>query len=321
MEFRKYDHVERIGHSDVSDLLLGTVHIFPKLDGTNASVWKDGNQLCAGSRTRQLSPDADNAGFLAAMNEHLPVAAVLAERPGWRVYGEWLVPHTLKTYREDAWRKFWVFDVHDGAKYLPFEYYAPILEQHGVEFIAPLCTFSNPSEANLQHEVEQNTYLIADGAGVGEGIVIKNYQWQNKHGRQPWGKIVRNEFKEDNRKAFGMPEKDGEFQVELAIAEEFVTATLVGKERTKIVWEYCLAEQISDEEQDIPATHEAHARQMEEQHRGKIIPELLGRVYHCIVVEELWMALKKHKAHQVIDFRKLRACCIQRTKTLAQDLF
>ncbi len=311
-EFRKYDHVERIGHSDVSDLLLGTVHVFPKLDGTNASVWLDDNgAFQAGSRTRTLlSLDADNAGFLAAMRGH-SVLKVLEERPCWHIYGEWLVPHTLKTYREDAWRKFWVFDVHDGAKYLPFDYYAPILMDHDVDFIMPLCTITNPSVSNLEREVEQNTYLIADGAGVGEGIVIKNYAWMNKHGRQPWGKIVRNEFKEDNRKAFGTPEKDGEFQVEFAIAEEFVTTTLVEKERAKILLD------IANQQPVVPE----RIKELEETHRSKIIPQLLGRVYHCIVVEELWMALKKHKAHQVIDFKKLRACCIHRTKALSQDLF
>ncbi|KKL61905.1 hypothetical protein LCGC14_2190600, partial [marine sediment metagenome] len=35
----------------------------------------------------------------------------------------------------------------------------------------------------------------------GEGIVLKNYQWENRWGEQPWAKIVRNEFKEENKRA------------------------------------------------------------------------------------------------------------------------
>ena len=320
MEFRKYDHVERLGHDDISDLLLGTVHVFPKLDGTNASVWlADDASLAAGSRTRMLSLGADNAGFFAAIQEHEGVASLLAERQEWRVYGEWLVPHTLKTYREDVWRKFYVFDVHDGAKYLPFDYYAPILEEHGLDFIHPLCTFTNPSVGNLQHEADQNTYLIVDGAGVGEGIVVKNYQWMNRHGRQPWGKIVRNEFKKDNRRAFGTPDKAGAFQVEHAIAEEFVTSSLVSKERAKILQEIANAEAPGVDM--IEPGVQRGMKALEEAHRGKIIPQLLGMVYYAIVTEELWAALKKHKAHQVVDFKKLRACCVLHTKRLAQDLF
>lgn len=39
MEFRKYQHVERFGTSEVEGIDLGTCYIYPKIDGTNASVW------------------------------------------------------------------------------------------------------------------------------------------------------------------------------------------------------------------------------------------------------------------------------------------
>jgi len=56
MEFKKYQHVERLGTSEVSNIMVGDVYVFPKIDGTNASVWLDGRgNICAGSRTRTLS--------------------------------------------------------------------------------------------------------------------------------------------------------------------------------------------------------------------------------------------------------------------------
>lgn len=322
---RKFDHVERYGHPDVDGLDIGIVYVFPKLDGTNASVWvedhgegDDGrpvHHFHAGSRTRELTFDEDNAGFLNWICEDesgVNFAGLFADFPWWRLYGEWLVPHTLKTYREDAWRRFYVFDVYDDDdhRYLPYDGYATVLRSFGFDMIEPLCTITNPTEEQLRKEVEANTYLIRDGCGAGEGIVIKNYEWRNKYGRQPWAKIVRTEFKEENRRQFGTPEKTGRFQVEAAIAEEFVTAALVDKERAKIRVNIHY-------EEDLGA---GLLKEVDHTHRSQVIPRLLQTVYHAIVAEEIWTAIKRHK-DPTIDFKLLRKHVIHYTKKYAGDLF
>lgn len=147
----------------------------------------------------------------------------------------------------------------------------------------------------------------------GEGVVLKRYDWTNRYGRQPWAKVVRNEFKESNRRSFGVTEKTGEFQVELAIAQEFCTPTLVGKTRAKVVAAVASA-------QGIDLTGPNAQRLVESVYRGKVIPQLLGRVFHDLVVEELWPAVKKHR-NPVVDFKKLERCCTEQTKRLAADLF
>lgn len=332
MPFRKYDHVERLGHPEVQDILLGDVWIFPKLDGTNASVWFEvdwvevdyhgpgGLTIGCGSRTRTLSADSDNAGFWQWAHENTVLHKFMQLPRNWHLYGEWLVPHTLKTYRDVAWRRFWVFDVWDRDKdcYLSFEQYEPTLRAAGLDVVEPLCTYTNPTEEQLQREVEANTYLIQDGAGPGEGVVVKNYAWRNGFGRQPWAKIVRNEFKEENKRAFGTTAKIGEFQVEAAIAEEYVTPTLVQKTRAKI-------EQGLMNTQDTPLLefdedYAQRRRAVLEQHRGQIIPRLLETVFYELVNEELWMALKQHK-FPTIDFKKLRGHSVLWTKKYAADLF
>ena len=110
--FVKYMHLERYGNEEVDGIEQGTTYVFPKLDGTNAQVWVDpeGN-LKAGSRNRQLQLDNDNAGFYNAMIKDDKVLSLFEGFPELRLYGEWLVPHSLKTYRDDAWRKFYIFDV------------------------------------------------------------------------------------------------------------------------------------------------------------------------------------------------------------------
>ena len=335
--FRRYDHIERLGHEYVDALTIGDVYVFPKLDGTNASVWfEDGGEVGwfvqCGSRTRTLTADKDNAGFHRWAHDCINLANLYEVFQNgsndWNIYGEWLVPHTLTTYREEAWRKFWVFDVYDNKeeKYLSYDVYSPIIKNAGLDVIEPLCIFSNPSDEQLQHEAEMNTYLILDGGGAGEGIVIKNYLWRNKWDNQPWAKIVRNEFKEENKRAFGTTEKHGKFQVEAAIAEEFVTQALVEKTRAKIMLELTeqdCVDKVEDRYGDSPDYYdkcmERHKR-VQERHRAKIIPQLLGRVYHDLVTEELWEALKKHK-FPVVDFNKLRGHSIVYTKKYAADLF
>ena len=326
--FRKYDHVERLGHDEVEGLTIGEVYVFPKLDGTNSSVWFNGGCIECGSRTRTLSKEADNAGFLVWCHDNYTkfLDIMAGGHHTWTIYGEWMVPHTLKTYREDTWRKFYVFDVYDNEKerYLSYQQYAPIINAAGLNVIEPLCIFTNPSDEQLQREAEQNTYLILDGAGCGEGIVMKNYSWENLFGRQPWAKIVRNEFKEENKRAFGTTEKGGTFQVEAAIAEEYVTQALVEKTRSKIVTELMNQDDVAgviDIEKASEFTDYFQLRRsVEERHRGQLIPRLLGTVYYELVNEELWNAVKKHK-DPTIDFKRLKAHSILWTKKHAADLF
>jgi hypothetical protein len=318
-EFRRYDHVERLGHSDVEGIDSGEVHVFAKLDGTNGSVWfdLDGSSLRCASRNRELSTLDDNHGFAAWVHgDAAPrLMLLLSERPSWTLYGEWLVPHTLKTYRAEVWRRFWVFDVWDRERgqYLSFDEYAPALRDARLDVVEPLCVVSNPTREQLAARVATNTYLIQDGAGVGEGIVLKNYAWRNRYGRQPWAKVVRNEFKEEARRAFGAPRLGEAFQVESAIAEEYCTPELVGKTRAKVVADVAQASGVD--------LCQPNAQQLvEENYRGKVIPHLLGRVYHDLVTECTWDALKRHK-NPTIDFKRLQAHCLRLTKRYAEDLF
>lgn len=319
--YRRYDHLERLGHRNVAGIEYGLVHVFPKLDGTNASVWMspDGSGICAGSRNRQLSLDADNAGFLAWVLGEEETAKCLRGiaqlKPEWIIYGEWMVPHTLKTYRQEVWRRFWVFDVYDRDThtYLPYEVYAPTLKAAGLDVIEPLCTIQDPSVAQLQAQVETNSYLIADGAGLGEGVVLKNYAWRQPG--TPWAKVVRNVFKEEAARAFGHAEKSGEFQVEVAIVEEFVTPHLVGKTRAKVLLD--LANELGTDTTD-PNWQQTLSMSC----RGRLIPQLLGRVFHDLIEEEMWAILKKHmKSSPSIDFKRLQARVTLQVKALSQDLF
>jgi hypothetical protein len=58
MEFKSYQHIERFGMTEVENIELGKCYIFPKIDGTNSSVWLDDeSNIQAGSRNRVLTLD------------------------------------------------------------------------------------------------------------------------------------------------------------------------------------------------------------------------------------------------------------------------
>lgn len=301
MEFRKYPHLERIGNTEVDGIEVGQCYIFPKLDGTNAQVWLDGNgQVRAGSRNRNLELSSDNAGFYnwAVINQELKDWLWYVGRQ-YAVYGEWLVPHTLKTYRDDAWSKFYIFDILDRetGKFLHFNEQLKLFGttiRKDFKLLHPLQIINNPTTEMLLNVSERNTYAIKDGEGVGEGIVIKNYDFQNKFGRVTWAKLVRNEFKEAHISTMGANEISSDI-IEGGIVDKYLTQVLVDKTYDKI-------------------------RVENEGWTSKLIPQLLGRVYHDLITEELWNIIKEYKQPK-IDFKLLERMTIMRIKKLRQDLF
>jgi hypothetical protein len=301
MEFRKYQHIERYGTAEVDCIEIGKCYVFPKIDGTNSSAWlgEDGN-IHAGSRTRELTIEADNAGFFNAIRQDTRIINYLQKHPAHRLFGEWLVPHSLHTYRDDAWYRFYVFDVcldtdnETGLEYIPYDTYKPWLDECGIDYIMPISIIKNADYDCFIHCLEQNVFLIKDGAGIGEGIVIKNYDYYNKYGRQTWAKIVTSEFKEKHYKAMGSPVIENKV-IEQAIVDLFVTSALVEKEYAKIVNE-C------------------------DGWASRLIPRLLSQVFHALITEEMWNIIKEFKNPKV-DFKMLNAITIGKIKAIKSELF
>jgi len=302
MNFAKYQHIERFGTIETEGIEIGTCHVFPKIDGTNASVWLgDDMEIHCGSRRRHLAFDDDNAGFMAWAAAHCDaLRALLMMHPDVRLFGEWLVPHSLKTYRADAWRRFYVFDVcrdlPDGSlEYLPYDDYTAMLEDQGIDFIPCIGVVKNGDYETFVRQLDRTEFLVEDGQGVGEGIVIKNYAYKNKFGRTTWAKIVRSEFKEKHAKAMGPTELSAKTDVEGHIVEDFCTVALIEKTHAKIVAE-CEGWSSSD------------------------IPRLLNTVYHDLVQEECWNIVKKYKS-PMVNFKRLQSMIVVKIKETMPKLF
>lgn len=296
IEFNKYQHIERLGTIETEGILNGVCYIFPKIDGTNGQIWwNDGLQ--AGSRNRHLTIDKDNARFLAWALEQIMFNKLFSKYPTLKLYGEWLVPHTLKTYESSAWRKFYVFDVvniESEDYYLPYDEYKLILDEFDIEYIPPICCIGNPTYEFIIGLLDKNTYLIQDGKGSGEGVVIKNYEYRNKFGRQTWAKIVKNEFKTKHSKLDVIELKD-KLQIEEVIVEKYITSTFIKKEMSKIILE-------------------------NDGWHSKLIPRLLNTIYYCLIKEESWNFIKENK-NPTIDFKKLLRFTTNKIKELSPELF
>ena len=294
MVYQKYQHIERYGTDEVNGIENGTCYVFPKIDGTNSQLWwSDG--LRAGNRNRELTLEADNAGFYNWAVGRGEFGRFFEFHPNLRLYGEWLVPNTLRAYKDNAWRNFYVFDVVDeNGAYLPYEQYKILLEEYGINFIPPLCRVYNPTYERLIGLLEENDYLIKDGEGSGEGIVIKNYDWRNKYGRTTWAKIVKSEFKAAHRGKEARVVKEVSL-VEERIVEKYVTLSLVEKEKAKIEGEVG-------------------------EWSSRLIGRLFGVVFYCLVNEECWNFIKEFKM-PTVDFKKLNYFCGMRVKYLMPELF
>jgi hypothetical protein len=298
----KYPHIERLGHKETEGLTEGNVFLFSKLDGTNGVVWFENGVIHCGSRTvnlKDITNPNDNQGFKLYINTLSIKEKLLKffkQFPTCTIYGEWLRPHSLKTYRVDVWNRFWIFDIfnRETGLFVSYKEYESALTELSLDFIPPIVEIKNPSEEQIKSYLEKNTYLIEDGKGLGEGIVAKNYEWKNPFGRQVWAKAVRNEFRELNQKEFGHNRVDGTFQIESAIAEKYVTQYLVDKTKAKIL--------------------------VETENRIVVIPRLLNTVFYDLVQEELWSAIKEFH-NPTINFKKLQQACFIQTKKLASELF
>jgi hypothetical protein len=208
--------------------------------------------------------------------------------PEANIFGEWLVKHNIK-YKPEAYNKFYVYDVYSRKinRFIPL----PAVRQcfHNVDInIVIDVSFENPSIDVIDSWMKIGGHLCPEGES-GEGIVLKNYDYQNRFGRLAFAKIVNNHFP-----ARPKVKKVVLTTLEERIAEKFLTVELFNKTKAKIIndnggW--------SD----------------------KYIPKLLGMIWHDVVVEETWQILKEHK-NPVIDFKALRKACEERTKTMLFDV-
>lgn len=292
MQFRKYEKIHRLGKDEVAGILEGTCHITEKIDGANLSIWMgDDGIMHVGSRNNDLTlkGDAFN-GAVEYCNNHEGIKKIISEHPHFRLYGEWLVRHTL-SYNNTAYKKFYLFDIFDEES-KTFWNQIDVQElgkTYGIDTVPDLGIIENPT-------VEQLNKMIEGESAFGErkeGIVIRNVDFKNSFGDFCYAKLVREDFKEDNGVIFGGNNKYSDTYWEVYIMNKYIDVPRVTKIMNKIQPEV-------NEKLDM-----------------KHIPRIMGTVYHDMITEEAWEISQKCKK---IDFDALQRICYKKIKQVYVDI-
>jgi hypothetical protein len=297
-EVKFYTHVEKLFqdfaslelNDELVGMLSGDVFVSTKLDGSNGSVrlGADG-ELVFTSRSRVLSEEFDNQNFLNTFHGDERFANYLAAHPTHVLFGEWLYTRGVLKYTADVVGKFMVFDVYDTAlnEYLRPEKYIDNLDKFAIDHIPIIEMIKNPTGEDIMKIVVEH-HSAWNSAGEFEGVVVKNYEFRNKYGRQAFGKIVRDEWKEvqADRRTRQIIE-----DLEQDIVDNYLTNAFIKKELGKI--------------EGFDKTRNF---------------ELLGRIWAELVKEETWHMLKKYK-NPKIDFARLHNLAIDKIKATLPEYF
>lgn len=290
MKFEKYQHVERLDTPAVEGILDKPCFVFSKLDGTNTSVYlNDRGEVEVTSRNRVLNIHEDNQGVCNYVLNQPKFKAYLEKFPNNRLFGEWLIPNNIRDYRADAWRKLYIFDVILDGKYIPYFDYVDELIAFGIDFIPPMVEFQMLTTADIMELAAKNNWLMQDGK-IGEGVVVKRYDFVNQFGNIVWAKYVLP--RSQPQKKSSVPPKPVD-SVEFQIVDQFLTPEFIDKEFAKISadgWQ------------------------------SKLIGKFFQTVWYVFISEETANFLKKFH-NPKIDFKTLNHCVIDKIKACKPELF
>jgi hypothetical protein len=150
----------------ISRLEAETMTITEKIDGTNACVViTDDGEIYAQSRTRIITPESDNFGFAAWVQEN--AERLDTDLGVGRHYGEWFGAGIQRRYGLDH-KKFALFNAHRFAEAEP-HFVTPNLT------VVPIL-YTGPVELDLVRDVAFDLYeggsKMVPGFANPEGVVV-----------------------------------------------------------------------------------------------------------------------------------------------------
>lgn len=275
----KYNKIHRLGKDEVRGILDHYVVVQEKIDGANASIWAENGNIYCGSRNHVV--EGFN-GLEEYAKSHEGIRKVLEESPKLRLFGEWLVKHTIQ-YNEDAFKHFYLFDIYDPEA---DEYLATGL----VDLIADSYNIRRPKTLAKGILTEEQIMEHVGKSSIGqhgEGVVIKAEEFVSPFGVKPqYAKIVTPEFLEKNALVFGNGSKEAQNCIEMALCSQYITPARVKKVIQKI-------ESMEDRALDLPDCSRVG-----------------NTVYHDFIEEEAWSAMAKKNKR--VCFRTLGSLCKRR---------
>lgn len=285
MPFRQYTKIHALGKEETDGILDGTCWIQEKVDGANASIWIEDGEIKCGSRNNLLEGGFN--GFHEWATNDPEVRRFLEAHPDLRIYGEWLVRHTIH-YNEDSYKKFYAFDLERDEEYLPLEETLQLLQDYDINQVHTFGCFENPTGEMLNEFIGKSVL-----GPQGEGVVIKNPSFKNKFLQKSYAKIVTPKFKETNSIVFGGNNKTSPYYWEQYVVNKYIDAARVRKIMHKIESETGKRPEFS------------------------WVPRLTGTVYHDVLTEEIWEIAKKVAK---LDFGVLKRIASKKAAMVFKDI-
>jgi hypothetical protein len=271
MTFIPYPKIYRLGTPETEGILDGLVTIHEKIDGANLSIWMEKGEIHVGSRNQEIT-EGFNGAYEYCLNDS-GIRKLLSDHPNYRLYGEWLVRHTLQ-YKETAYRKFYLFDIFVDTERLDQINIMTIAAKYSINIAKFFGLFSRPSLDKINQFIG-----LSDLGDQGEGVVIKNRDFINQFGDNCYAKIVTESFRENNGLKFEANSKHSESYWETWVTHKYVTLSRVEKAMNK-------SQPMIDTPLDL-------------QHTSRIV----GMVTHDIVTEEAWEIFNRVPK---LDFKVLK---------------
>jgi hypothetical protein len=302
-------HIVPLDDPEAEGLFDGNISVFPKLDGMNAQMWFDGEIVRCGTRNQELcGTDKDGRGLWTESQANKYMLFFI-KFPQLRLYGEWLVKHDT-SYRMDAFCKFYCFDVFNELTqtYVPFSEYLDNIIGFDIDIIPLIMTIDQFPKKDIKNIADKcSNFLLPYENGVGEGVVVKRYDFVNKFGRTVWGKYV-NEKKK--------PHTTTIYQ-SVATGGLYSSGIITSKEEdfeTKVVFEFLKESVIQKRVVFILDSEKSTGWKRE------FISRLINLVWFDFISEEMYGLLEKHH-NPVIDFKKLRRAVAGAIKETKPHLF
>lgn len=183
------------------------------------------------SRRQTLTPENTLRGFYGWVNENIvPIKDKLV--PNYRYFGEWLCSHKIQ-YQEDKYYKFYLFSIWDEDKqqYLSDDIVISEAERLGLQTVEYFYRGEFISYEHMASFIGKSN--ITKETNTGEGIVVKNVDYFDKHGKQVFVKLVSEKFAEIQKQR--LPKNPNLYDKEIAIIKSVLTKPRVDKLMLKLV--------------------------------------------------------------------------------------
>jgi len=228
---KKYPKIHRLGKDENKDFFKyqdDYVVITEKLDGANARMWVEDDEIIFGSRNVNNINNSDQWG------EYIDYVKEIVDPDDldddFIYIGEFMKPHTI-SYGDVP--KVIFFDILYKENGHPISYDIAMkeFEDLNLDYIDPYFEgkLKDLNKEDLEKFMKKSQYRD----GQPEGIVLKNYDRMNRFGRPLYAKMVNDKFKEKHKANFkndGGKKRDKVYNEMRYLVDKYATEQRIKKQ-------------------------------------------------------------------------------------------